>query len=349
MQKSKYARLTDTDKAYIRRHYGKKTNREIASHIGCDEHSVKHCADRLQLTRAGRGPIDKDGGRFLLEHIHTMRKKDIAAHYGCHPETVTRYIRKHNIAEPFPEKITLDGVVYKQAEFGLHVSRDGRILHNGKPKATNKRNVPSGRKQSAYVCVNEQGKTQYFLLSRLVAKAWLYGYTDDSYILYKDGDIHNVNADNLVIADKSRYTAFMMRNSGYNGANLEQRKEKLIRVIEEANITLHYLKTADLSPLNRHVEKCLYPVLMQWSRDTLHMGLENVMTVIPDCIARLYEVVMSGACIYNYERFCKKMLMNYKKKGSFGHVADVPKQIPIIVEQLNVDCLWSKYKVTKQK
>lgn len=349
MQQSKYARLTDTDKAFILKYYGKKTNRDIARHIGCDEHSVKMWADRMSLVRHGRGPIDVDGGRFLREHIHTMRKKDIAVHYGCHPTTVTTYIRKHNLFGALPTRITLDGVIYKQAEENIHVSRDGKILHNGLPLKTNKRYHSSGRKQSAYIHVNEDGRTKYFLLSRLVAKAWNVGYTDDSYILYKDGDIHNVSADNLLLADKSKYIAYIQRNSGFKGANLESRKEKLSRVIEEAGITLHYLKTADLSPLNAHVEKYLYPTLMVWARDNLNMGVDTIMTVIPDCIARLYEIVMNGACIYNYERFCKKMLMEYKRKGNFGHVANVPKPIPIIVEQLNVDCLWSKYKVTKLK
>lgn len=341
-------RLTDKDKALIANRYHKTTAKALAATIGCDVHTVKFWADRLGVVRQ-ESVLDADGGQFLREHILTMPKKDIAKHYGCTVVTVTRYIRKHGIADVLPARLVIDGVSYKQAMPNVHISREGRVLHNGKPIKTNRRRHTNGRKQSAYVCITEHGRTQYYLLSRLVAKAWLCGYKEECYILYKDGDIHNVAADNLVLASQKQYVAFMQRNSGNKGADLGQRKDKLSRVIEEANITLHYLKTADITPLNRHVEKYLYPMLTAWCRDKLHLGVDTVMTIVPECIARLYEIVMNGACIYNYERFCKKMLMNYKTKGKFGNMASVPKPIQIIVEQLNTDCLWQKFKVTNFK
>jgi len=342
-------RLTEENKTFIKKHYSNTSAVDIASTIGCSARTVKEWADRLGVVRMHNMIDALDGGKFLRDNIFTSKKKDIAKYYGCTTVTITKYIREHGINDALPSSLVANGITYKRVMPNVHVSRDGGVLHNGKAIKVNCRNHPNGRKQTAYVSITENGKTVYYQLSRLIAKAWLCNYKEEDYILYKDGDIHNVKAENLVLAGKKEYISFLQRNSGFTGMDIEQRKSKLSLLIEEANITLHYLKTADITPLNKHVEKYLYPTLMSWCRDKLFLGVDTVMNVVPECIARLYEVVMNGACIYNYERYCKKILMNYKKKGTFGYIANVPKPIQIIVEQLNTDCLWEKYKVTKLK
>lgn len=349
---SKFCRLTNEDKEFIKKHFGrgKLTNTEIARYIGCDVHTVSIWGKRLGMERGDIKIISADNDQYLRDNYGKMPIKEIAKHYGCHYTTISAYIRDNDIQlEPLPDTITLNGVKYKRVTDTLHVSRDGKILSNGKPLKTTMRYDARGKKVTAQVNVMVKGCKQYYQLSRLVAKAWKRGYTEDCYILYKDENIHNVDADNLIIANEKQYTAFIQRNSGYSAIGVEQRKEKIQHVIDEASITLHYLKTADITPLNKYVEKRLYPLLMEWVRDKFFWGQDTIMRVVPECIAVLYEVILRGACMYNYERYCKKMLMNYKKNGTFGRTGRIPKQIQIIVEQLNTDCLCQKYKVRHQK
>lgn len=200
-------RLTEKDKAFIRQHYGKMSDVEIADAIGCNARTVKFWADRLCLSRAGNLIDAMDGGQFLRKNIATMSNTEIAEHYGCNPFTVSRYIRKNGITAMLPASLVVGGTAYRRAVANVHVSRDGAVLHNGKPIKSNRRFHPDGHRQTAYICITEKGKKAYYQLSRLVAKAWLHRYTDDSYILYKDGDIHNVTADNLICASEKSCSA----------------------------------------------------------------------------------------------------------------------------------------------
>jgi len=104
-----------------------------------------------------------------------------------------------------------------------------------------------------------------------------------------------------------------------------------------------------MDEINRHVTDYLYKCLMQYAINTLHLGEKPSLEAVPDAIARMYEVIMNGMCLYNYERYCKKLLLNFKKTGTFGMTGKIPKPIKIEVEQLNLDCLWERYKVTKLK
>jgi hypothetical protein len=79
------------------------------------------------------------------------------------------------------------------------------------------------------------------------------------------------------------------------------------------------------------------------------MGEQTAKQQTAEAIARMYEVIMAGMCLYNYERYLKKLLHNYKKTGSFWYTAEVPKAIKIEVQQLNLDCLWERFKVTHFK
>lgn len=234
---------------------------------------------------------------------------------------------------------------------GLEVTADADFLLNGKPrKAIYCHKGFGNHRATVQFRYMVDGKSRYIQAAKCVAMAWKPGYTEDDYIIYKDGDCHNIHADNLQIVGKGRYWEYMRRNSVFQGSGgLEERKRKLRCVLEEAGCTLHYLETLDLEPLNSHVKEYLYPCLMAYCMKTLHLGESVSLSVVPDCIARMYEVVMNGYCLYNYERYCKKLLLNYKKKGNFGLTGNVPKPIDIVVQHLNLDCLWERYKVTKSK
>lgn len=233
---------------------------------------------------------------------------------------------------------------------GLEVTIDGRFRLNGRPRKAIfcKKRYGNGLATVRFMW-NKDGITHYIQASKCVAMAWKPKYKDGDYIIYKDGNCHNIHADNLQVVGKDRYWKYMQRNSGYSADDVENRKKKLANVIKEAGLTLHYFETLDMGQINEHVKSHLYPCLMEYCRNTLHLGECTSLQIVPEAIARMYECIMNGMCLYNYERYCKKMLLNYKKKGDFGLTGKVPNPIKIEVQQLNLDCLWERYKVTSLK
>ncbi len=231
----------------------------------------------------------------------------------------------------------------------LECTSEGSFRLNGKSKKVIFPHVVDGRKATARIVIMKNGKSHYYQASKLVALTWKIGYKDGDYLSYKDGDCHNISADNLIINDKDGYYSYMRRNSIHSAADVEERKRKLKIVIDEATMTLNYFESLDMSEINKHVNEYLYKCLMDYSIRTLHMGERQSLEQVPEALARMYECIMNGMCLYNYERYCKKLLLNFKKKGSFGLTGKVPKPIKIEVQQLNLDSLWERYKVTKLK
>lgn len=232
---------------------------------------------------------------------------------------------------------------------GLECTCEGKFRYKGKPKKVIYCKTVNKRKATARIMIMIQGKHHYWQAAKLVAEAWKRGYEQNDYITYRDGDIHNIAADNLVIEDKKGYWRYMQRNSGNTADNVEERKRKLQLVADEALMTKHYFETLKMDEINKHVTDYLYNCLMVYALNTLHLGERISLEVVADTIARMYEVIINGMCLYNYERYCKKLLLNFKRTGRFGFAGNVPKPIRIEVEQLNLSCLWEKYKVTRFK
>lgn len=228
----------------------------------------------------------------------------------------------------------------------LECSREGVFKYKGHPKKVIFPYTVAGRKATARVMIMIEGKSHYWQAAKLVAKTWIIGYDESDFITYKDGDIHNIAADNLILTDEKCFYDYIRRNSGHIADNLEERKRKLQLVIEEASMTLNYFRTLNMTQINNHVKDYLYHCLMAYAIRTLNMGERTALEQVPEALAIMYECIMNGMCLYNYERYCKKLLHNYKKNGTFGFTGKVPKPIRINVEQLNLDCLWERYKVS---
>lgn len=245
-----------------------------------------------------------------------------------------------------------DNEIYRPCPLlqGLEVTIDGKFRLNGKPRKViyGKKRYGNERATVRFMYMIE-GKSHYIQAAKCVASAWKLNYKEGCYIIYKDEDCTNIHADNLIIVGKERYYKYMQRNSVHKADDVEARKKKLRTVIEEASCTLHYFDTLDAEPINKHVQGYLYLCLMEYCRSTLFLGESTSLSIVPECLARMYECIMNGMCLYNYERYCKKLLLNYKKKGNFGMTGKVPAPIQINVQQLNLDCLWERYKVTKFK
>lgn len=235
---------------------------------------------------------------------------------------------------------------------GLQCSKDGKFKFNGKVKKVifASKNYGNGKATARIILHKYQGKqTVYLQAAKAVAMTWKRNYEESDYIIFRDGDIHNISADNLELCERSDYYEYLRRNSRYVADNIEQRKRKLQLVIDEASMTKHYFETLDIEPINKHVNEYLYICLVQYCKETLHLGERIALEVVPDCLARMYECIMNGMCLYNYERYCKKLLLNYKKNGKFGMTGEIPKPIEINIQQLNLDCLWERFKKSTRK
>lgn len=235
---------------------------------------------------------------------------------------------------------------------GLRCTADGEFVFRGKPKkviyAT--KNFGNGKATARLTFHKLNGiHTVYLQAAKAVAMAWKPNYEEGDYIIFKDEDIHNISVDNLILCDKSDYYNFLRRNSIHIADNIEERKRKLQLVADEALLTKHYFETLDMKPINQHVTEYLYTCLMTYCRETLFLGERTSLEIVPDCLARMYECIMNGMCLYNYERYCKKLLLNYKKKGNFGIEGSVPKPIEINIKHLNLDCLWERYKKSSRR
>lgn len=231
---------------------------------------------------------------------------------------------------------------------GLQVTSDAQFMYNGKPKKALFCHTVTGRRATVRLIITIQGKSHYYQASRLVAETWKFGYDENDYITYRDGNCHNISADNLILNDKKGYWKYMQRNSSMKPDTLEERKRKLQLVADQALMTKHYFETADMTEINKHVKEYLYPCLMKYAMKTLQMGERKALETVPEVIGDMYEKIMNGMCLYNYERFCKKILTDIKRNGKYGEYwHKLIKPIKIEVEQLNLDCLWERYKVTR--
>lgn len=233
---------------------------------------------------------------------------------------------------------------------GLSVTRDAQFIYKGKEKKTIVCHTVTGRRATVRLMIMIDGKTHYWQAAKLVAEAWKPNYEPDDYLTYCDGNCHNICADNLCVEDKAGYYRYMQRHSSMKPDTLDERKRKLQLVADEALMTLHYFETLSMDKINEHVKQYLYPCLMQYAEKTLQLGERRAMDTTQEAVGYLYEKLMDGMCIYNYERFCKKIMTDIRRKGYYGEYwHKLCKPVKIEVELLNLDCLWQKYKVTHFK
>lgn len=114
--------------------------------------------------------------------------------------------------------------VLKESYFGIMVSPDGRFFRNGKEKKVVYATNILGKKATAKLTIMIDGKVHYWQAAKLVAKAYLADYEDGCNIIYKDGDIHNIKAENLCVVSPKRYYEYTRRNAGYSAATIDQKK-----------------------------------------------------------------------------------------------------------------------------
>lgn len=246
----------------------------------------------------------------------------------------------------------LDGYRPCKEYDGLYVNREGDFIFHGKKKAVTRHTDRYGRKHTALLSFRRDGKNESLSAARLVASAFKRGYDKEDYISYKDGDIHNIHVDNIqLITKKEYYKASCEHAASFRKtATYQYQVDRLKTTIESNEAVLYYFQTGKFDKVNRHVENYLYGCLCDFCLKSLYFGMEQAPMMSADAIARWYEVLLQGHAVGNGERYCKKILTHFKHNGWFGYSGKVPKnKIELIINNLNLNCLWEKYKVTKMK
>ena len=235
---------------------------------------------------------------------------------------------------------------------GLAVNRTGDFIYKGKKKIVTKHTDKYGRKHTAMLQFLQNGKKTVFSASKLVASAFIRGYGDDLCILYKDGDIHNIGVENLQIVSQKDYDRIRCEHAAEfrKTSTYDYQVERLKVTIQSNEAVLYYFQTGKFDKINKHVEKYLYNCLCDFCLKSLHFGMEQAPMMAADAIAHWYEVLLQGHAVGHGERYCKHILVNFKHKGWYGHSGNIPKnKIELIINNLNTDCLWERFKVSKLK
>lgn len=228
----------------------------------------------------------------------------------------------------------------------LYVNREGMFIYRGKQKKVIK-SVCLGKKKTARIMIRDKAKNIYFSAASLVASAFLSAYKAGSYIEYIDGDMHNVGVDNLRVVSKKDYYAARMAIASYYRkiGTYQYQVERIENVVADAIAVLHYFKTGDMGEVNRRVETHLYECLMKFCVKSLHLSDQTAYEFASDVICRMYEILLSGHAVANLEYYCKELLMRRKKHGDYGFMGEIHKEIKLVLDELNLKDIQSKYNV----
>lgn len=230
----------------------------------------------------------------------------------------------------------------------LYVDSEGNFIYKGKPKAVIRSCSRHGKKLTARLTIMREGKQMYFSAAQLVASAFIPEYNNSVYIEYKDGDIHNICADNLSIVTKKDYYAARMAVANYyhKRGTYHYQVERIENVIFDAQAVLHYFKTGDMSEVNKRVENYLFECLMLFCVKSLHLSEQTAYEYTADVIVRMYDVLLSGHAVSHLEYYCKELLLHRKRYKVYGVKGSIKKEIKLMIKDLDLTAIQEKYDVS---
>ena len=139
---------------------------------------------------------------------------------------------------------------------------------------------------------------------------------------------------------------------GNHSLTMEQRENYLRRLVCEAQLTLEYWRTRDLTAIVRHVDKVVFPELIMYfqnDRGLLGISLRDREQVVYNALAVFYTLLYSDTPVYDYTRFIKKLIRLYVTHGDFWDYDVIPEPVHRIVESVDYSILQTKYIVKKAK
>lgn len=229
-------------------------------------------------------------------------------------------------------------------------SRDGHFWRNGKAKKVTRTHSVFNKHEYRMIIYEKNRIRHRTAAAQLVAEAWIPGFTPDKYILYKDDDPCNYHASNLMVVDKKAYFAgkiqTMLEHNPY--PTYDDQVKIIARTKKELLIVEHYFKTADFTPLHKYVNDEFYASLCEYCIKTLNLGFDVTHAQVPNVIAHVYDILLQGHAVTDLTRYCAARLDKYRRTGSYGYLMYIPRKIELLItENLDLDALWQKYKVSK--
>lgn len=231
---------------------------------------------------------------------------------------------------------------------GIECTEDG-FFRRGYKEIKVRREMWKGRKVSAYIELRIDRKIHKFIAGDLVARAWSPNvYFENCYILYRDGDRHNIHNDNIVLATEDEY--FKKRKPLHKPMEFDEVFEMASTMSVEAALYVDYLKTGDMNGINRYIEQTLIKKMICWEERKFNWSKEKSEDVLYEALGFLYMRIGANRPFFGFEKYLKCIIGRYVKEKSWGITERfAPRNIINYVSLLKNECLCKKMKVKKIK
>lgn len=208
----------------------------------------------------------------------------------------------------------------------------------------------SGKKFTAYLSLVVSKKRYKFIAGDLVARAWSPNvYFEGCYVLYKDGDRHNIHNDNLILATETEF--FKKRNTNRRKPVEFVEVEDMAKTMQkECELFLDYLKTGEMDGINKYIQSSLIGKMRVWMMKTFKWEEEKRNEVLYEALTFLYMRIDANRPFIGFEKYLKLIIYRYRREKGWG-VTEIypPRKIENYVSLLKNDSLCKKMKVGKIK
>ena len=137
---------------------------------------------------------------------------------------------------------------------------------------------------------------------------------------------------------------------------MEQRKDMTARNdeivmtnAEEAVMLADYRENHDFSVIFRYMEQRLLPHMYFYCVHTLHLGKESTITASREACAKLLIRIYENEPVTSLTWTLKRMLRVYKENGHFSYYEKPPREVQMVVNQIDFTELAKVWKVTKER
>lgn len=240
----------------------------------------------------------------------------------------------------------------KFEEYGLFKSTgvldiectENGIFRRGCKELKVKREDYKGRKISAYIQITVNKKRYKFIAGDLVARAWSPTvYFEGCYVLYKDGNRHNIHNENLILATEDEY--YRKRVPIRKPTEIAEVEDMAKTLHYECGLFLEYLGTGDMGRINEYIQQSLMKKMSLWMGKTLKWGKEKSNEILYEALVFLYMRIDANRPFIGFERYLKLIILKYRRRRNWG-VTEIypPRKILNIISLLKEDAYAKKTK-----
>lgn len=246
-------------------------------------------------------------------------------------------------------KIRILGETFKTVgDRGVMVSMAGQFFRNGHLITPKMRINDIGCKLTPYINLSTGGHKKSYMCARMVAEAWLKGYTPDCRLGYRDGDNQNFCVTNLYIMHDYEWRERLRKQAESNFKEANSRQgiiEATRKKAYEINLAADTVDKADFSEFNEYVESKLMPELIKYAKQRGY-GNDTATRVVTMAISNIYDKMFYGHIVGQPSKVARKMIREYRKGREWG-IMQHYEETKLIIKHLNINSLCEKFKVTK--